>query len=410
MAAEGVLPFANKTKPKHRTLGWLTIRRSRKNKYNLQDASPNCYLHPDDGPLANGVVDEDDIPKLVERLHLMENEPTHLDPQIVITTQKHLIDALRRENGALRLLRYQVDLLRKENTELKKDVDKLKSKKQKNGLKIEENGEDHKVPETNGKDTGATLRREASEEHLVSLRMENEKLRKSNDQLQSCLEEHKKAERKQNGSRNGLTNGDTHRTETTNGMSSEDEVEDRQNGRLSPRSNGVGEDRVDGKTSRPTLKKGSDNGAGTSGTSLVSVNCLRKVEGSFHDCDEILEQRLKSHMAAKGVDLVLNEWSPGRDHHMVTLVHCVASNDATKNIKKALDGVSSDAEIVLVVFHTASQDAKRKDPETESLSLPELSNACLVVDVFFSKKDSLYRCNQNNKAMSRLLHLFEMIC
>ena len=72
MAAEGVLPFANKTKPKHRTLGWLTIRRSRKNKYNLQDARPNCYLHPDDGPLANGVVDEDDIPKLVERLHVSQ--------------------------------------------------------------------------------------------------------------------------------------------------------------------------------------------------------------------------------------------------------------------------------------------------------------------------------------------------
>ena len=66
--------------------------------------------------------------------------------------------------------------------------------------------------------------------------------------------------------------------------------------------------------------------------------------------------------------------------------------------------------MVLVVFHPASQDADREDPETESLNLPALSNACLVVDVFFSKRDSLYRCAQNNRAMSRLLHLFEVIC
>ena len=74
---------------------------------------------------------------------------------------------------------------------------------------------------------------------------------------------------------------------------------------------------------------------------LFIVNCLRKSDGTFHDCDEILEERLKSHMAAKGVDLVLKEWSPGRDHHMVTLVFCLASNDLTKNITRALDGVSS---------------------------------------------------------------------
>ncbi|XP_038073504.1 uncharacterized protein LOC119741711 [Patiria miniata] len=381
-----------KNKSKNRSLGWLTIRRSRsKNKYNLQNALPHASQHPDDrsgeGPLGN--VDEDDIPKLVERLRILESDLTHRDPEVVITTQKYLIDALRRENGALRLLRHQVELLRRENTKLKKEAEKSQSKKLANGAKAKNGVSNGDVSETE------TLEEDSSK-NITSLKMENERLRKSNDQLQNCLDEHKK----QNSATNGLTNGEANGHEGTNGVAREEDVNG-QNGRQSP---------SHGKKQRPVLKKGNDNGAGTSGTSLVTVNCLRKSDGNFHDCDEMLEERLKSHMAAKGVDLVLKEWSPGRDHHMVTLVFCLASNDLTQNIMKAVDGVSSDAEVILAVFHTASQESQRKDPETESLNLSVLSNACLVVDVFFSKRDSLYRCNQNNRAMSRLLHLFEMIC
>ncbi|XP_022105314.1 uncharacterized protein LOC110987148 [Acanthaster planci] len=394
--AEGLGPVPlPKNKSKNRSLGWLTIRRSRsKNKYNLQNAVPHACQHPDDrsGQDSLGYVDEDDIPKLVERLRMLESEQTPCDPEIVITTQKHLIDALRRENGALRLLRHQVELLRRENTKLKKEAEKARPKKLANGAKVK-NG----VPNGDISETDMLEDKDEDSGDIATLKLENERLRKSNDQLQNCLDEHKRQT-------NELTNGEADGHEASNGIAKEGGTNG-QSGRQSPRNAGE-----NGKKSRPVLMKGNDNGAGTSGTSLVSVNCLRKSDGNFHDCDEILEERLKSHMAAKGVDLVFKEWSPGRDHHMVTLVFCLASNDVAQNIAKALDGVSSDAEVILVVFHTASQESTRKDPETESLNLSSLSNACLVVDVFFSKRDSLYRCNQNNRAMSRLLHLFEVIC
>lgn len=59
-----------KTKSKHRTLGWLTLGRSRsKNKYVLEDAEPHNGYHPEMSP--NCKTDdelEEDVPTLLERL------------------------------------------------------------------------------------------------------------------------------------------------------------------------------------------------------------------------------------------------------------------------------------------------------------------------------------------------------
>ena len=59
-----------KTKSKHRTLGWLTIRRPRsKNKYVLQDAEPHNGHHPDvSGRSKTDEELEEDVPTLLERL------------------------------------------------------------------------------------------------------------------------------------------------------------------------------------------------------------------------------------------------------------------------------------------------------------------------------------------------------
>ena len=59
-----------KTKSKHRTLGWLTIRRPRsKNKYVLQDAEPHNGHHPDvSGRSKTDDELEEDVPTLLERL------------------------------------------------------------------------------------------------------------------------------------------------------------------------------------------------------------------------------------------------------------------------------------------------------------------------------------------------------
>lgn len=67
------------------------------------------------------------------------------------------------------------------------------------------------------------------------------------------------------------------------------------------------------------------------------------------------------------------------------------------------------AEIILVVYHLAGVDSKKKDPQTDSLDLQH-NNICLVVDVFYSKNNGLYRCEQNDRAMSRIYRLFGILC
>ncbi|XP_072031131.1 uncharacterized protein [Amphiura filiformis] len=407
-----------KTKSKHRTLGWLTIRRPRsKNKYVLQDAEPHNGHHPDiSGRTKTDEELEEDVPTLLERLKIAES--ARMDTHSLVTLQRHLIDVLRRENGALRLLRLQVDQLKKENGELKGELQKHQPI---NGLTNGDNG-------TNNHKTVESL-----EEELALLRTENEKLRKAKDNDKSNGKESSKGKKSTTKSNvQQKTNGTTLTNGLTNGYhSSQSEEEDDSSNHLPPRlGNGIttnGSSAPKDQTvedhspppsaaavvvvsQRPALVDGNDVGAGTSGTSLVTVTCLIRTLGNFLDCDEILQERMKAHMAAKGVDLRLKQWVSSEDHNMLTIVLCRSGSDNVRDIENAMEGISSDAEVVLVVLHLASADAKRKDPQTESLGVPAIANVCLVVDMFFSKRDGLYRCEQNDRAMGRLYRLFEMLC
>lgn len=186
----------------------------------------------------------------------------------MVTLQRHLIDVLRRENGALRLLRLQVDQLKKENGELKGELQKHQPI---NGLTNGENGI-HKTVES-------------LEEELAQLRTENEKLRKAKDNEKSNGKESSKGKKstKTNGQKvNGtsLTNG------LTNGYhsSQSEEEEDVTNHIASRLGNGTTGSSTRDQTAedpspppsattvtpRPALVDGNDVGAGTSGTSLVT--------------------------------------------------------------------------------------------------------------------------------------------
>lgn len=357
-----------KTKPKYR--GWLTIRRSKpKNKYNFQNGKVRESILP---YIPTSEEKEEDVPTLLRRLKNIEEAEGYQDQQELVATQRHLIEVLKKENGALRLLRTQVESLRLENNQLKNDL--AVHRKDANPLEevtngLESNGDNHK-PVINGfRDP---------EQDVESLKKENEELRQRVGELE-------------------------------NGKTDEVMVNGQSKGVLEEHEGEPGEKKKIPGQPATKLKK-ETSGAGPSGTSLVTVSCLLKCRGKFHDCDETMQARLKSYMATKCVDLVLNDWQEGKDDNQITLVMCQAtSTNHLVEIKKALQGISSGAEIILVVYHLASIDSNKTDPQTDSLDLPH-NNICLVVDVFFSKADRLYRCEQNDRAMSRIYRLFDILC
>ena len=205
-------------------------------------------------------------------------ETTRTDPHSLVTLQRHLIDVLRRENGALRLLRLQVDQLKKENGNLKGELKRHQPIV--NGL-------------TNG--DGANHRTiESLEDELSSLRIENDKLRKAGKGLPTkgkkvsksngIISSSKSTSALHNG---GLTNG--YHTHSSQSEEEEDTNHMRltiTNGHHVNGSSAAG-DSADGSTPpplatvRPALVKGNDVGAGTSGTSLVtglfSIDWLGKI-------------------------------------------------------------------------------------------------------------------------------------
>ncbi|PIK50245.1 hypothetical protein BSL78_12859 [Apostichopus japonicus] len=303
----------------------------------------------------------------------IEEAEGYLDQKELVATQRHLIEVLKKENGALRLLRTQVESLRLENNQLKNDLTSLK----KNSSEKDDGKADGKPDE---KDTKVV-----SNGHINS-DDEVERLRKDNDKLREKL--------------GILENGKSETDPSVNGL---------QNGQLEEETEK--ETPNDGTVVHPGAKlKKEPIAAGPSGTSLVTVSCLLKCRGKFHDCDETMQARLKSYMSTKCVDLVLNDWQEGKDNNQITLVLCQAtSTNYLLDIKKTLLGISSGAEIILVVYHLAGIDSERRDPQTDSLDLPH-NNICLVVDTFFSKSNGLYRCEQNDRAMSRIYRLFDILC
>ncbi len=203
-------------------------------------------------------------------------ESARMDTHSLVTLQRHLIDVLRRENGALRLLRLQVDQLKKENGELKGELQKHKPV---NGLT---NGDNNSI---NHKTV------EQLEEELAVLRTENEKLRKAKENEKSNGKESskgKKSTAKSNGQQktngtatltNGLTNG-YHSSQSEEEDDSSNHLPARlgngvtTNGSSAPKDQTVEENSPPPSATianqRPALVDGNDVGAGTSGTSLVT--------------------------------------------------------------------------------------------------------------------------------------------
>ncbi|XP_072163844.1 uncharacterized protein [Diadema setosum] len=377
-SANGSLDGSTRSKQKYR--GWLTIRRSKpsKKKYNVQDAIPHNSPIPDEVPFGKVTEnDDEDVPTLIQRLKVIETVEEHQDPKVLISTQRHLIEVLQKENAAFRILKTQVEKLRKENGELRAEV-KL--------LRATTGSRDPNDPAEGGqqKGKGGKVFKSSQNGHIRRVSSENGLL----DCNGAMTNGHGELT-------NGLTNG--HLTHSVNGLT---------NGVDDP--NGLEDVTRNGR--HPNQRLARENGAGTSGTSLVTVSCLQKTMGKVQDCDETVQARLKARMAARGVDLVMNPWVRGQDAHQITVVFCLAASArVTADISRALEGIGGNSEVVLVMFHNVASSSSRQDPQSDTLPVP-LQNVCLVIDLFFNKLEGLYRCEQNNRSMGRLFKLFDILC
>ena len=163
---------------------------------------------------------------------MIESVEDHQDPKELISTQRLLIDVLRKENAAFRILKTQVEKLRKENNSLRTEVSLLRTT----------TGADYHATLPNPKSKGGKnkvpngdVRRANSEDRLGE---SNGPLVNGHGDLT-----------------NGLTNG--HMTHNgvnglTNGVDGVDGGDLTRNGR------------------HPNQKLSRENGAGTSGTSLIT--------------------------------------------------------------------------------------------------------------------------------------------
>ena len=63
----------------------------------------------------------------------------------------------------------------------------------------------------------------------------------------------------------------------------------------------------------------------------------------MQDCDETVQARLKSRMAARGVDLVMHPWVKGQDAHQIVVVSCLAASARlATDVSRALENIGSE--------------------------------------------------------------------
>ena len=71
----------------------------------------------------------------------------------------------------------------------------------------------------------------------------------------------------------------------------------------------------------------------------------------MQDCDETVQARLKSRMAARGVDLVMHPWVKGQDAHQIVVVSCLAASARlATDVSRALENIGSELTQLLVLL------------------------------------------------------------
>ncbi|XP_077999593.1 uncharacterized protein LOC144452371 [Glandiceps talaboti] len=405
---------------------WLGLSRSKK-KYNFR-TQPTYSEPPDENPNDKVIADKRDIPTLLDRLDNQE----HQNIDELVALQKTVIHRLVEENSILKNQSSRVEVLKTENLELRKEIKDLKDNRTMQEFlkkdKIKENGVN--IDATSS--TSSTVV-EALTKEIKDLKAENSRMKIVNDQLKYAKEQLQVAldhqARNMKDSQGGLPHSAQNGFSQVNGHHhpppvSSKGLHSRGSSRSSYSSPAVSTctdeievlDDEDTDSGYPTSENQYPSPRSYGGTANGRSNAIRtvpavvKVSGVLHHCDEILIERVRFNLRSRHFDLDLEDWT--KTHHMMgklCLVFCLKASRVGADVDNALQGISDDAEVVLIVMHHVPYQPTRVDPQSEGV-IGKRDNICLVVDMFFFEKAGLYECEQNDKALAKIVRLFEMLC
>ncbi|XP_002735476.1 uncharacterized protein LOC100377625 [Saccoglossus kowalevskii] len=423
MRNEGVTrKMATNTSQDVKRSSWLGLSRSKK-KYNFR-SEPTYSEPPDEAPKDKMLGDSRDIPTLLERLDRFE-EVDNPNGREVISLQKTLISKLLTENKQLKSKKSYAEVLEKENLELKKEIKELKDNRNLVELLKKDNPKQNGV---NVDESTSTVVDSLSKE-IRNLKAENSRLKIINDQIKYAKEQlqialdHQIRQMKENasqsnGAHNGLSQMNGHHNTSLSNKGNHSRASSYSSPAVSTCNDEIEvlDDDEDDRDSGYPASEGQfpspgmyASGSRGRASSLQTVACIYKACGVFHHCDEILIERLRFNLRSRHIDLNLDDWTKTSTIGRLCLVFCLNASRVGSDVENALQGISKEAEVVLIVMHHVPYKPNRVDPQSEDI-IGKRENICLVVDMLFFEKDGLYDCEQNDKALARIIRLFEMLC